>query len=119
MKTQFTFGKYRCTYGVTNATYDYKIYPIGFVGGVIVATVSNSTATYCNTYASGSTFEKNGTTAITWSGGVYLKSIIGINPTARTGYSSSAKLNYSFSSTRQLCGQSAIRAVPQQRIRLL
>ena len=105
MKTQFTFGLYRCSYPVTYSVIDYVVYPIAFAGGATVATVSNPTATYCNTYIAGATFSKDSSTAITWSNGVSIAAKIGIDLSAKTDYSTKSKIDFTFSSTRQLCGQ--------------
>lgn len=107
MKTKFTFGKYRCWYGGVVIYYRYTVYPTGFAGGTYYQTVSNPTANYCVTQSAGSFYNKEGTTAVSWSNGISLKSAIGIDLSSRTGYSTSAKLNYSFSSQRRICGQTA------------
>lgn len=106
MKTQFTFGKFRY-YEVTTSTprYYYIVYPTGFAGGASIGNISTPTATYCVAYVAGSTFEKKTTTVITWSNGASLNSVIGIDLSTRTGYSSEAKLHYTFSSAKRLCGQ--------------
>jgi len=56
-------------------------------------------------YPAGSTFSKTTTSAVTWNAGVMLVSKIGIDLTARGGYSSSIKNSFSFSNSKRLCGE--------------
>ena len=60
--------------------------------------------TYCAYMASGTSFTKSLSTAVTWSNGAKLGSAIGIDLSSRTGFATDAKLTYSFSATRKLCG---------------
>lgn len=55
--------------------------------------------------AAGSTFVKDETTAITWVAGVKIASEIGIDLTARSGYSSTVKNSFVFTKGKNLCGE--------------
>lgn len=105
LRTQFTFGKFRCLYGP--ASFRNMVYPTGFAGGNSSISVANPTATYCVRHTAGATFSKSTTNAITWSNGVGISSKIGINLSSRTGYSATARADFTFSASRALCGQSS------------
>jgi hypothetical protein len=52
----------------------------------------------------GTTFTKDRTKAITWTNGASLAGAIGIDLSARTGYSTDAEVIFTFSRDRRLCG---------------
>lgn len=107
--TQFRWGLYLVTsvdsYGNSVSWYDAR--PAIFVGGTRVRHPSSApSATFCSSFAAGSSFSKANSTAATWSDGAATAPIIGINLSTRTGYSTAAQLTYTFASSRQLCGVS-------------
>lgn len=77
---------------------------IEHTGGTAVTSSTTPRATYCETYFAGSGFMKRTSTATTFSTGASTSGIIGINLSARTGYSTSAKITFSFTKDRALCG---------------
>jgi hypothetical protein len=120
--TFFTYGKYaQWCYPVYNSglksTYAYKVHSNGYAGGSTVNVSSAPTATYCVALASGTSFSKSTTAAYTWSGGASLSSVIGVNLSSKTGYTSTAKLTYSAGSgNKHVCGTSGLPAQTPQRI---
>ena len=67
----------------------------------------NSSRSTPLTQPAGSKFTKVSSKAVTFSGGVKLGGIIGIEVSARTGYESDARLFFDFNKKRKLCGQYA------------
>lgn len=108
-KTYFTYGKYFviCTIpGVRPVTYDYyEIRPISFAGGAVSTNVTAvPTASYCVPHEAGSSFELTTSTAITWSNGASLKGVIGIDLSARSGFTTKVTTLYKFSKKGRMCG---------------
>lgn len=105
MKTQYRYAKVHCYQYVSNYYY-YNVVPTAFVTGSTTVASSTPTANYCASFSAGSTFTKSSTSAVTYSSGVSISNMIGINLSARTGFTGTAKLYYTFSSSRHLCGKS-------------
>lgn len=102
--TYFAYGKYRielCTQGYIW----YEARPRYHYGGAVTYAAATPAAGYYAPYPAGSTFSKTTTSAVTWNAGVKLASKIGIDLTARGGYSSSIKNSFSFSNSKRLCGE--------------
>lgn len=102
--TYFAYGRYRtelCSQGYVW----YEARPRYHYGGVVSYSATTPAASYCAPYPAGSTFSKTSTNAVTWNAGVKLASEIGIDLTARGGYSSSIKNSFSFKSSKRLCGE--------------
>lgn len=109
--TYFRYGKYSqwCyPVGQPNAknVYAYKVKANQFDGGTTVVSSSAPSATYCTPFAANTSLTRDTSAATSWTQGASLKSIIGINLSSQTGYTSSAKLTYynTGSTNRQLCG---------------
>jgi hypothetical protein len=100
--TQFHYQNWQeqCFTGNT-----YTVKPVAWDGGAIYGGASYPSTPYCVTQQAGTGFTKNSTTAITWSNGASLASIIGIDLSSRTGYTSSAEITFHFSATHRLCGK--------------
>lgn len=105
MKTQYTYGKLRCVQPTNGVVY-WNVVPMDFVAGSSVTAATTPTANLCTSFSAGSSYSKSTSTAITWSNGAQLAGVVGIDLSARTGYTTSAKMDYTFSTTRQLCGSS-------------
>jgi hypothetical protein len=100
-RTEFVYGLYavQCAGQQTQAT--------NFAGGATVAASTIPNATNCVTFQAGSSFHKTTTSAFNYTGGVEISGDIGIDLSAQTGYSTTAELTYTFSQTRNLCGENA------------
>jgi hypothetical protein len=108
MRTQFIYARFlnECSYS-SGYVYQrtYQVRPVSWAGGSqVVESGYMPASNYCSSYAAGSKFSKTSTAAITWSDGAALGSSIGVNLSAQTGYSSSARAYFDFVSTRKLCG---------------
>lgn len=107
-RVQERYGKYRlsCPSGYTNDWWDYAQYP---TGGYQWTYVSNTSFTYCAPVSAGvwsrSSTSGNG---FSLSGGVQITSLLGINLSAATDYSSSHYLNYRLVATGKVCGDNAV-----------
>jgi hypothetical protein len=100
--TYFNYDKYLV--GCTGSM-KYQVRATSWVGGASTWVPPTApTANYCLSYAKGTTFTKDTTTAYNFSSGADLSGAIGIDLSARTGYSSSAKVKFVFGATRHLCG---------------
>lgn len=106
-KTQFKYSKFRYYCYTQNPSTTYQVRPVAWIGGTLVSNATAPAATYCSTYRAGDYFLKNSTDATTFSGGVAISGSIGVNLSAKTGYSTNARIRFDFSATRQLCGTSA------------
>lgn len=101
--TKYTFAKIKCTNGTTNTWY-HQVRPLGHYGGATTAGSTAPTATACVRHLATTTFSKTNTTAVNFTNGAQLStSGIGINLSASTGYTASAKYSVTFSSSRNLC----------------
>jgi hypothetical protein len=102
--TYFNYDKYLVGCA---GTMKYEARATGWVGGAHVWVPPTApTANYCYSYAAGSSFTRDRTVAYDFSTGADVSSAIGIDLSARTGYSSSAKVTFHFAATRHLCGTS-------------
>ncbi|CCH77040.1 hypothetical protein BN12_160015 [Nostocoides japonicum T1-X7] len=103
--TQFDYGKYGLS--CDGIYLNYKVQARYWAGGASVYHPSSApTANYCVSQVSGSSFTKSSSTAYTFSTGADVSGAIGIDLSTRTGYTPAAKVTYSFTSTRRLCGTS-------------
>lgn len=106
-KTNFRYGKYEtnCVSGGPAVYVYFTAMADGFAGGSSVQTISGApSATYCVSNVANSNFTKASTTAYESSVGVGTSGKLGINVSARTGYSQTAKLKFSFANAAKLCG---------------
>ncbi|MDV9174886.1 DNRLRE domain-containing protein [Streptomyces sp. W16] len=101
-KTQFRYGKY--IVGCAYADPWYEVRPRSYAGGADTSSAHIPNATHCFKYIKGSVFTKTRSKAITWTNGASLTSVIGIDLSAETGYSSDTTVVYTFNKTRHLCG---------------
>lgn len=103
-RTQFRYGKYKrnvCPY--VKEVYVAKV--DGYAGGATIKSLSSHpAANYCVTQQAGTTFNKSTTASYSSTNGVSIKGILGVDLSAKTGYSSTAKLTFTFSKTKRLCG---------------
>ena len=106
-KSQFKMGKYftSCAnYGVITGSY-YTARVRAYIGGAAVQGVAGAPSTpYCVTHASGSGFTTEYEKAYSNSVGWDSDTLIGVDLSARTGYSSAAKINFQFDKRMKLCG---------------
>jgi hypothetical protein len=65
---------------------------------------SAPTANYCSTAYAGSTTSKDSSNAITFSNGAKLGSVIGIDLSSKTGFTSKAKIVFKWQRAGRLCG---------------
>lgn len=84
------------------ASYQAKAYQ--YQGGQVLVAASAPSATYCLPYPSGSSTSRDSGSAYTFSTGVKLSGVIGIDLSAKTGFNTSTKLTYWFTSAGRLCG---------------
>ena len=105
--TRFRYARYRiyCTDGNWYSI-DYEARPYQFVGGAnSIDPGSGPPGNYCTEYEGGSGYVRDDTKAVTWSTGVKMGvTEIGINLSAQTGFTTTAKVSYTFQSDAQLCG---------------
>lgn len=101
-KTQFRYGVYTtvCDPGLTW----HDLRADGFVGGSSIVATSAPAATYCTSFIAGSSFTKETTSAYTHAAAVEIAAFAGINLKATTGFSTKAKLKYTFPNGGKLCG---------------
>ena len=85
MVTKFTFAKVRCYAGVV-PTFYYQVRPTDFYGGATTLSTTTPSATYCAPYSAGSGFSRTTSNAVTYTNGVQVSAVIGINLTAQTGF---------------------------------
>lgn len=103
MVTKYTFGKFYCFAGVVPTKY-YQVYPTGHYGGATTLATTTPNANQCAPYQAGSSFSKTTSSAVTYTNGAQLSTIIGINLSAKTGFTSSAKYEASMTSSKRICG---------------
>jgi hypothetical protein len=82
-----------------------ELRPYQFQGGqVLLNAASAPTATNCVSYVAGGSTTKDRGTAVTWTNGVHLGSVVGIDLTSRTGFDASTKLTFHWQRAGRLCG---------------
>lgn len=106
-KTQFRYGKYKrgvCPY--VRELYVSKV--DGYAGGSRITTVKTTpVARHCVWNDPGTSFIKDTTAAYESSSGVSISGPLGVDLSSRTGYTSTAKITFSFSKMKRLCGTNA------------
>jgi len=104
MDTQFTFALWRLFAG--DGTWYYNVRPHQFAGGARTRdTAMPSDTNWKNHYVAGTYFTKDTNSAKTWSNGAKTSGIIGIDLSAKCGYSASAKIKFTFNSAGYLYGE--------------
>jgi len=102
--TYFIYHKFREV--CNNGYVQYTVRPVSWVSGssqAKVGTISN--ASYCTAFAAHTTIEDTVDTAVTWSNGISIKSQIGIDLTAKTGYDTKGTTVFSATNYNvHLCG---------------
>lgn len=81
-----------------------EVRPYAFAAGAVESSTSARTLTHCSYFTAGSGFTLNSTSAVTWTNGVAISNVIGINLSSHSGYSSTVETTYSFSASHHLCG---------------
>ena len=97
-RTQFRYDKFTDLCGHIYAR------PTAFLGGAGIVYAVTIAATKCVAQVPNTSFTKSTTTASTLSGGVDTSSDIGIDLSARTGFTTTAKVTYTFAQGGQMCG---------------
>ncbi len=101
--TYFDYGKYALTCDGVPISYSARVRY--FAGGAwTYAPSAAPAAKYCVPQASGSGFTKSTSKAYTDSTGADTSGAIGIDLSSRTGYTSTAKVTFTFHSASSLCG---------------
>lgn len=78
-------------------------------GGSTVKGSTFKTLKYCTKLEKGHVWEKNTTTAITWSGGLQTGRVIGVNLSSRSGFTNESRLIVNpGSKNRRICGHHAL-----------
>lgn len=111
-QTQFVFAKYhvRCLTNVTTGVWTerYEVRAVSHFGGTrIYGTSTIPSKNYCSEIGAGTTITRTNNNAITWTSGASTSANIGINLTAKTGYSTNTSLSYTSLDRRQYCGTHA------------
>jgi hypothetical protein len=83
----------------------YRVRPHQWEGGALLyAAATTPTANFCEPIAAGATITKGAGTAVTFSNGLDISGVIGIDLSARTGFTERTKIVHHFSRDGQLCG---------------
>jgi hypothetical protein len=113
--TQYDYGFYHCR--APTPPYEriiWEVMPNGYRAGASAwQTPHHPAAGYCTgSFERGSTFDIDREKNLTWSNGVSMKSAIGIDLSARSGYTTKVKVHFAFDrGGRHVCGT---RGVPTQ-----
>jgi hypothetical protein len=109
--TYFTYGKYSTRQCSINGDRYYSTYKAeGHEGGATRLTAAKPIASYCRPHAAGTKFTKEATKAVTWNRGVKFSKIIGFDLHSSSGYTTTARQTFTFSSAKRLCGVKALPA---------
>lgn len=104
LNTQYMISRYVCLYLLVHV---YYVQPRYHYGGQQADIRGNHSGLYCADHGTGSAnFVKTTTTATTTSSGIRLGSVIGIDLTSRSGYTTSSKVTISFKPRATVCGTS-------------
>jgi hypothetical protein len=86
-------------------THLYQTRNVGWDGGDKLQDAGSAPSTpYCVPELAGSDPTISSTTAVTWSDGFTLGSVLGLNLSTQTGYSTTASFNFDFIDGGELCG---------------
>jgi len=108
--TYFTYGQYaqwcRPLGSSKNNVYNHVVKANGYAGGSYVKKAPVPSAKYCTPLSRRDTVTRKTTTSNTWSNAVNFSGPLGVNLTAKTGWSSSASMSYTnnSSSNKRICG---------------
>ncbi len=107
LQTKFRYGKYRVdcwtATGGCGTTWTTKVNQ--FSGGTQLYNIGSAPgATYCTSYVSGSSVTINNSTAITFTNGMSMSAHVGIDFSTRTGFTTDAKIKWTFVNNGLLCG---------------
>jgi hypothetical protein len=108
--TYFTYGQYaqwcRPLGSSKNNVYNHVVKANGYAGGSHVKKAPVPSAKYCTPLSRRDTVTRKTTTSNTWSNAVNFSGPLGVNLTAKTGWSSSASMSYTnnSSSNKRICG---------------
>lgn len=106
LNTQYSYAKYCITQPMDGTLiHFYEARPVQHLLSATTQTATlPSSTSYCRPWSSNTSGEKSTTTATKWTNGVSIKPVIGIDLSARTGYATNAKVNWTFVSAGRLCG---------------
>jgi len=83
----------------------YRVRPYQWQGAMLsYAAATAPTANYCSAAQAGGAVTKDTGTAITFTNGLAIAGVIGIDLSTRTGFNTNAKIKHVFASAGQLCG---------------
>jgi hypothetical protein len=100
-ETAFSTAEYGYTCG--DGYLSEQVRPGAYAGGARIAGTSAPSAPYCLYQIKGSTFTKDATASVTYSGAATV-SAIAFSLTAQTGWDNSASITYTFGGGHYLCG---------------
>lgn len=103
MRTYFGWKKYHIQCSQPSYSY-YQVKPYEFQAGILQVQGATPTANYCHSYPEGSYLIRSTGTAYTFSTGVKVSSVIGIDLSSRTGFASDASLRYDMIHNGRICG---------------
>lgn len=104
--TKFKYGKFLivCVGAFGIITRHYEARATRWVSGAKTLFSGPIKARFCTTFEKGSKFAKRNTRAVRWTNGVDISGAIGIDLSARTGYSRDAVVRFAFHRKHHLCG---------------
>lgn len=103
-RTGWTYKKYECVLHNPGPIIWKETRPTNHYGGARKVDVSVINAHHCGPYGPGAKLKMNRATAKNYTGGVKIGDAIGVNLSARTGYSSKTKFLYEATKHRRFCG---------------
>lgn len=110
MRTNWGYKKYKeaCTHCGTGGCASWTTYRVRayqYQGGQNMYTAASApTANYCVSYVKGGSTTKDSGTAITFTNGVKLGSVIGIDLSTKTGFNANTKIKFNWINAGRLCG---------------
>lgn len=110
METQFQYKKIHhdlaTDYGCVD--YGYSVDPTAWEGDMLSYTAAGApTASYCSSTLAGGKTTKDAGVAVTFTNGVQIKSAIGVDLSASTGFSSASRIVLTWQRAGHLCGSNS------------
>ncbi|WP_377002966.1 hypothetical protein [Aquipuribacter nitratireducens] len=109
-RTTYDYNQWKVTcgsyfYGTQHSEYQVRAGTFGAGRDIVSVTIPSTSSSYCAPQRVTGTVTVASSSAITWSNGAKLGSNIGMDLSAQTGYTSNAKVTFTFNSVpRRLCG---------------
>jgi hypothetical protein len=104
-KTQFVYSKFGYACGGASTYGAYEVRATSFAGGAQnISVTAVPSVPYCTPMPANTSYTKASTNASTFSAGAALAKDIGINLSARTGFTTTTKITYTFAAAHKLCG---------------